>query len=81
MLNLTQKRNIWDNALFFFVFWHPNYTHILPRGLLPHGHARNTSPGRRPGGILTIIPNAFNNIQTMDIMKAVAPLVTGSNLQ
>lgn len=28
-----------------------------------------------------IIPNVFNNIQTMDIMKAVAPLVTGSNLQ
>ena len=29
----------------------------LPRGLLPVGRALNTSPGRRPGGILTRCPS------------------------
>ncbi|TWW81842.1 hypothetical protein D4764_01G0016570 [Takifugu flavidus] len=29
----------------------------LPRGLLPEGHALNTSPGRRPGGIRTRCPS------------------------
>uniref|UniRef100_A0A8C4S2X4 Thyrotropin subunit beta n=1 Tax=Erpetoichthys calabaricus TaxID=27687 RepID=A0A8C4S2X4_ERPCA len=29
----------------------------LPRGLLPVGRARNTSPGRRPGGILIRCPS------------------------
>ncbi|TWW73879.1 hypothetical protein D4764_15G0012750 [Takifugu flavidus] len=29
----------------------------LPGGLLPEGHALNTSPGRRPGGILTRCPS------------------------
>uniref|UniRef100_A0A672Z6H4 DDE Tnp4 domain-containing protein n=1 Tax=Sphaeramia orbicularis TaxID=375764 RepID=A0A672Z6H4_9TELE len=29
----------------------------LPRGLLPVGHARNTSPGRRPGGIRNRCPS------------------------
>lgn len=32
----------------------------LPRGLLPRGHAWNTSPRKYPGGILVRCPNHFN---------------------
>uniref|UniRef100_A0A3B4AVH5 Uncharacterized protein n=1 Tax=Periophthalmus magnuspinnatus TaxID=409849 RepID=A0A3B4AVH5_9GOBI len=32
----------------------------LPRGLLPVGHAQNTSLGRRPGGILSRCPSHLN---------------------
>ncbi|KAK3541733.1 hypothetical protein QTP86_002115 [Hemibagrus guttatus] len=32
----------------------------LPRGLFPVGHARNTSPGRRPGGIRNRCPSHPN---------------------
>ena len=31
-----------------------------PWGLLPDGHAQNSSPGRRAGGIMTRCPNHFN---------------------
>uniref|UniRef100_A0AAZ1X3V8 G-protein coupled receptors family 1 profile domain-containing protein n=1 Tax=Oreochromis aureus TaxID=47969 RepID=A0AAZ1X3V8_OREAU len=37
----------------------------LPRGLLPVGHARNTSPRRRPGGILVRCPNHLNWLLSM----------------
>lgn len=33
---------------------------LCVRGLLPGGHPRNTSPGRRQGGILTRCSNHFN---------------------
>ncbi len=53
----------------------------LPRGLLPAGHARNTSLGRRPGGILTRCPNHLNGLLSTQRSSGSTPssLRTGSN--